>query len=275
MPGPLALTSERARQRERTTQLRMLALIERVATVRFGREFNRVGRELATMFREFGGELPLLDSVMVEHERRLAVILYRLYSDAARLFGSRVRAAARKSYAGTLYVKQTERDQANLFDLAVRQFIEGVSGQRIVEISTTTLGQVRGALAAIDDAGLGELPGSKLITDATGGAIGRKRAERIARTEGHTSSQVGGQIQMDQLGLDYTKRWVSVQDARTRDKDDAFNHRAANGQTVPRGGKFRIKKQSGGVELIDHPGDPKGSPGNIINCRCVQVFNVI
>ncbi len=66
-----------------------------------------------------------------------------------------------------------------------------------------------------------------------------------------------------------------MQDNRTRDKDDEFNHKAANGQRVKRREKFAIKRKKGGVELLDFPGDPKGSPGNIINCRCVMVFEIV
>ncbi len=273
MPGPISPTSERARQRERAAQLRLLALIERAATARFSREFNRLGRELARMFREFGA-LIMLDDALLEHERRLTTILDRLYTDTGAMFGSRIRNAVGKAYAGGLLHKQEDNGQESLFNLAMRQFIDGQSGARIAEITNTTRLQIQGALAEIDVEGLGELPGAKLIERATGGLIGRKRAAGIARTEGHTGSQFAAQTQIDQLGVEYFKRWVSVQDARTRDRDDAFNHRAANGQRVPRGEQFKIKKQGGGVELLNFPGDPKGSPGNIINCRCVQVFEV-
>lgn len=272
MPGPTSANSERARQRERTTQIRLLALIERAATARFSREFNRLARELGAMFREFGALL-FLDAAMAEHEKRLTIALNRLYSDAGVVFGSRIRRAVGKSMLGGMRYKQ-ESAQETLFDLAMRQFTEGVSGEKIVDITETTLGQVRKALELIDLEGLGEIPGAKLIEKETGGLIGRKRAARIARTEGHTGSQFASQTQMDQLEVEYFKRWVSVQDARTRDSDDAFNHRSANGQKVPRGEKFKIKKQGGGTELLDYPGDPKGSPGNIINCRCVQVYEV-
>ena len=273
MPGPISLGSEAQRQRERTAQIRLMAMLERAATVRFAREFQRLANALAVQYREFAGNLPLLDDAMAEHKRRLTVILDRLYLEAGGTLAARVRASAGKS-AGAVRTKQDDEQQASLFDLAMRQFIEGRSGERINEITATTLGQVRGALALIQAEGVGEVVGSKIIEQSTGGLLGRRRAARIARTEGHTSSQFAGQAQMDQLGLDYRKRWVSVQDARTRDREDAFNHRAANGQTVPRNEQFKIKKQGGGFELLDFPGDPKGSAGNIINCRCVQVYEI-
>lgn len=274
MPGPLSLVTEAQRQRERAAQIRLMAGIERAAAVRFAREFQRLANVLAAMYRDFAGNLPLLDDAMAEHKRRLTVILDRLYREAGGTLAARVRASAGKS-AGVVRTKQDDEQQASLFDLAMRQFIEGRSGERIQSISEATLDSVRVALATISATGIGEVEAAKIIEQATGGLIGRRRAERIARTEGHTSSQFAGQAQIDQLGLDYRKRWVSTQDARTRDRKDAFNHRGANGQTVPRNEQFKIEKLSGGFELMDFPGDPSGSKGNVINCRCVQVYEVL
>ncbi|MFJ9720012.1 phage minor head protein [Streptomyces sp. NPDC101213] len=54
------------------------------------------------------------------------------------------------------------------------------------------------------------------------------------------------------------KRWVAVLDDRTRDA-----HRDADGQEVPLDAPFEV-----GGETLRFPGDPTGSPGNVINCRC-------
>lgn len=84
------------------------------------------------------------------------------------------------------------------------------------------------------------------------------RAERIARTEilavlnestldtYAASGEVGG------------KEWLAIQDDRTRD-----GHAMVDGQTVTLGSPFMVDN-----EPLDYPGDPAGSPGNIINCRC-------
>ncbi len=273
---PVGLASERARQRERAIQVRINAQIERAAATRLAREFNRLARELAAMFIEFNGALPLLDAALAEHGKRLAAILERLYLEAGEAIAPRIREAAGKSFSGSLTTKQ-ELDQATLFRLAMRQFIEGQSGLRIEEITATTLGQVRDALTLIDEEGLGEVPGSKIIEQRTGGAVARARAQTIARTEGHTGSQFASQTQINQLGLRYNKRWVSVQDARTRDIEDGdeFDHKEANGQKRKREEKYDIRRKRGGSEKLDFPGDPKGSPGNIINCRCVQVYEIV
>lgn len=273
---PVGLATERARQRERAIQIRLLTPIEAAARIRLAREFDRLGRELAAMFRDSEGTLPRLDDALLEHGRRLKVILDRLYIEVGEVIAPRIREAVGKSFGGRLTTKQ-ELDQATLFRLAMRQFIEGQSGLRIEEITATTLGQVRNALTLIDEQGLGEVPGAKIIEERTGGAIGRARAAQIARTEGHTGSQFASQTQITQLGVEYIKRWVSVQDGRVRRiaDGDEFDHKAANGQKRKRNAQYDIKRLRGGSEKLEFPGDPKGSAANIINCRCVQVYEVI
>ncbi|BDT39519.1 phage minor head protein [Streptomyces yaizuensis] len=54
------------------------------------------------------------------------------------------------------------------------------------------------------------------------------------------------------------KKWVAVLDDRTRDA-----HREADGQEVALDEPFTV-----GGERLRYPGDPNGSAGNVINCRC-------
>jgi len=79
------------------------------------------------------------------------------------------------------------------------------------------------------------------------------RVNKIVRTE-ERSPVVGKKV------------WLTARDGRVRPtKPGHFNHQAADGQTVPKGEPFIV---SG--ELLMHPGDPNGSPGNIIRCRCAM-----
>lgn len=93
------------------------------------------------------------------------------------------------------------------------------------------------------------------------------RGENIARTEALKALNAGrdeglqqlidrGDITSDQV----MQRWDDTGDGRTRD-----SHRAADGQTVPRGQPFIV----GGYEMM-YPGDTsRGAPASeTINCRC-------
>ena len=92
------------------------------------------------------------------------------------------------------------------------------------------------------------------------------RAHTIARTETHSAaSWANHKYHVDigeSVGLELTKKWVSVSDLRTRSA-----HSAANGQTVRMHEKFLV----GGASM-DHAGDPAGGIANTINCRCVIVY---
>ena len=72
------------------------------------------------------------------------------------------------------------------------------------------------------------------------------------------------------------REWLSAKDKRTRSIEDGdeFDHIGANGQIVGIDEPFLIDKLSGGTEAIMYPGDPSGSAGNVINCRCALGFVV-
>jgi hypothetical protein len=61
------------------------------------------------------------------------------------------------------------------------------------------------------------------------------------------------------------KEWVSILDSRTRQA-----HVISDGQRVPINQPFIVDGES-----LVYPRDTNGSPGNIINCRCVAIYLVI
>lgn len=90
------------------------------------------------------------------------------------------------------------------------------------------------------------------------------RTEMIARTETIRASNSGNDELFREWGIEQ-KEWLSTKDYRTRglDPNDKFDHWDADGQVVAINERFEV---SG--EMLDYPGDPSGSPGNTINCRC-------
>lgn len=92
------------------------------------------------------------------------------------------------------------------------------------------------------------------------------RAMTIARTEMVAVVNGGGDLGMVQAynqGLLEGKEWLTTFDGETRDGSSGFDHIHADGQVVLPTGSFDV---SG--EKLKYPGDPNGSPGNTINCRC-------
>ena len=92
------------------------------------------------------------------------------------------------------------------------------------------------------------------------------RVNKIVRTEVIGGLNRGSLAAYNRSPLVEKKTWLTSRDDRVRPtKAGHFNHQAADGQTVPKGDPFIV---SG--EQLQHPGDPSGSAGNIIRCRCAM-----
>jgi len=87
------------------------------------------------------------------------------------------------------------------------------------------------------------------------------KAERVSRTEVGTATGKAQQVSAEQSGVVKTKSWLSARDGRVRD-----SHSFIDGETVTLDQHF-----SNG---LDYPGDPGGTAEEIINCRCVAIYNV-
>ena len=89
----------------------------------------------------------------------------------------------------------------------------------------------------------------------------RWQALRIARTETTAASNYAATVSSSVSGVLMDKVWISALDERTR--QGTFNHLEMNQKRVPLDKTFNVSGES-----LMFPGDPKGSGGNVINCRC-------
>jgi HK97 family phage portal protein len=88
------------------------------------------------------------------------------------------------------------------------------------------------------------------------------QTERVARTTMVAASNEGSWEAWKQSEVVRGKTWISaLQPGRTRDA-----HAAAHGQTVGLNEMFLVDGEN-----LMYPGDPQGSPGNIINCLCAAI----
>ena len=113
------------------------------------------------------------------------------------------------------------------------------------------------AMKAVDEALTAPDRGRRLA-----GGVGTS-AERIVRTQLNRVFNKAANDATNNLSKDFAlglvqKEWVTAIDARTRPA-----HIDAHGQTVLTDKPFIVD----GEELM-YPGDPQGSPRNVINCRC-------
>lgn len=107
--------------------------------------------------------------------------------------------------------------------------------------------------------------------------VSQLRAQTIVANEAHTISQYTSQRLAEQSTRLLIKTWNTSQDLRVRDFGlsgtiSQFNHRAMHGQRRPLFDAFSVPTRLGGFELLQFPGDPTGSAGNVINCRCIQTY---
>lgn len=86
------------------------------------------------------------------------------------------------------------------------------------------------------------------------------RSRVIAMTETSAAYGQGRQQAMETAGIEY-KQWLTSGNGTVR-----ATHAAANNQIVPIDGFYDV-----GGEQLSHPGDPAGSPENVINCHCVSI----
>lgn len=94
--------------------------------------------------------------------------------------------------------------------------------------------------------------------------ISTYKARRIARTETHSVANYATHKQIEKTGkTGVRKKWSHSADERVRTKK--FNHKINE----------VVKMEEDFIETgepLEFPGDPSGSAGNIIHCRCVEIF---
>jgi hypothetical protein len=157
----------------------------------------------------------------------------------------------------------------------MEQYVEDVVGNRISLITNTT--EERFKTIVKQQIAIAQKEGWSI--EKTAAAIKAKigfdstlRAVRIARTEVVSASNKGSLTGAQSTGLQLEKQWMATRTGNTR-----HSHQQANGQKVDINGRFRVEKfdaqgNKDGFDEMDHPGDPSGSAGNVINCRCTQVY---
>jgi len=222
----------------------------------FRRQYYKV---LNKYFKEFANKIEIayqtrsqimLDMELRKQADKLKLILTTLYRSVAYAF---------KDYAlGRFFSKDFDDD----FENQLAEFIALNTGIWVADIDETT----RKRLAKVIDNSYNE----GLSVEATGVALrntvigmGVYRANLISRTEVHRVAGFANEAVAENMNIDGTvKEWVAIQDARTR-----LSHSIAAGQRVPLESDFVV-----GGERLKYPGDPKGSAGNTINCRCASIY---
>jgi len=236
---------------------------------------RRLSRVLAANYRDGLDKWVAIGvpDIPIEGKRAMTAVLARMWRDATIAGGDMVVDQDKGAYPKL----ETKQDKITLFEQIMMDFIQRFGAVKVQQIMEATRNQIVRMIEKGINNGQGLDQIAKAITDAIP-QLSRTRAHIIARTEVHTAAIHASQAVAASAPFPMNKRWISVFDHRTRDFGegdgivDQFNHRAMNEVTVGPDQMFEVPSKNGMVELMTGPGDPGGSPGNVINCRCALIY---
>ena len=151
--------------------------------------------------------------------------------------------------------------KANFSDLT-RNFIEREALRKAKGLTKTTKEIITRTISAGNDAAIsGALIAANIVSNV-GGDVSKGRAQTIARTETHMAAGYGMHAQASEVQFPVTKTWVAIEDDRTRE-----THTFVDGTEISQDDYFDV-----GNDRLLYPGDPDGSAGETINCRCTLIY---
>jgi len=161
-----------------------------------------------------------------------------------------------KGFRGKMETKQ-EDDWGRI----IIEYVRANTGAKITKTIKTHYEDIERITRTAVEQGIKEGWGMDKIARAIQKAEGEMdlwKALRIARTEVVAASNEGVKVGAEDLPGNKEKVWISTFDERSRPE-----HMEMDGVRVAFNENFTVDGES-----LEFPGDPNGSPGNIINCRC-------
>ncbi len=236
---------------------RLMAVVEIPYEQAIEAEKNRV---IELVAREFQRERQITEVQFDGH----VTVMRRLQDTYGRVA---IRLALNEALAVGL--KAHVKDWDKLWLYLVQRWVSEYGGAMALETATTTRNDIQRIISAALGVEEEFNPASLVEAILAVRDLSRSRARTIARTETHNAMMFAADEGARKLardnGLRAMKRWLPVQDERTR-----ANHSAmANHPAIPMDADFNV----GGVKM-SRPADPRGGAANNINCRCVLTYSV-
>jgi len=183
------------------------------------------------------------------------------------LAGAVFRGLESEARSKQIETRQAYDDARQVWLSAIGDYSTEVVGTHVSQITSTTRGQIQSAVyqGITDGQSIPQIRSSidQLYLDQ----IIPNRSTVIARTETIGASNFGSQAGARATGLPLEKEWIPTPDDRTR--DTPFDHRVR--PVVKLDEPYTISGEN-----LMFPGDSSmgASPGNIIQCRCTEGYNV-
>lgn len=249
------------RQAERSEQQRLQTQLSGRFRESFAASIRQTMREGADGYERNGEDA--LDASVRAHRAEVESTLRGDYESAWEVFSGRVLDGIEQRHGGRGRWQRKDRTEEAVEE-AKRQFIAEALSDRVDKIMRTTRNQMRAIItrSIADGVGVDEI-GRRIRNAAP--EIARARSEVIARTETHSASMGAQNAAAEASDVTVLKGWISAGDDRTR--DDEFDHVFADNEQIAVGELYQATG-----EPMRYPGDPNGSPGNIILCRCGEEY---
>lgn len=155
--------------------------------------------------------------------------------------------------------------KANDWGAPIDEWLRKNVGKKITGITEASRKKIAAQIAAGVKEGEGVATIAKRISKFYLEDIIPNRALVIARTEVGSAINWMQNYVASSLDVPMEKEWLSLSDERVRD-----DHRDASGQVQPMDEPFLV-----GDDELMYPGDPTGSPEEVINCRCTVLHRVV
>jgi len=198
--------------------------------------------------------------LVLEQQGTLKSLIVGIYQDVGEDFGESV--LKNLKFGDAPYEQKLFNLSLNLHAPDVLVHLLQLAGEKVRQIYSTTLAFLQAHLTAGVQAGESVEQLAQRVDDLYTESIIPDRSQTIAATEVHGANEYGSQEAASSSGLSLTKVWLSLHDSKVRD-----DHAEADGQEVGMDEAFDV----GGEQLM-YPGDPAGSAGNTINCRCTVIY---
>lgn len=247
------LATDKAKDQYHQVTLQLLNRLEGHFVKNFSEKINKQYRKIAQLVKQGIHDIdPVIDQEVIPMKTFLR-IHYR-----------RVSVIAGKNFISNLKSEQIE----NFWSIADR-YIALYAANKITKIQDTT----KTIISKIIQKAVAEGKTNAEIAKELrrfGLIDSRFRAIRIARTETLSIYNYATDQVAKNTGIKFEREWHTTKDLRTRrrKKGSPFDHWVVDGQKRGQDEPFDV---SG--EALMFPGDPRGSAGNIVQCRCVLLYN--
>lgn len=240
----------------------------------FAKWFKEQGEEVISRVERFWPEKQLKKDEEGEDELNVDFYLAELDDDGPKLRSVIVPEAQRmfRKYGAQMLAEMRINQRFDIENPQVKAFLEKYAADRVRHINDTTRSMLKKTISEAYNNGEGLKEVLGRIRDVFEGNVSAFRARRIARTEVVTLTNNARYEAARQSGVAQKKRWISEQLPTTREEKNGANHMLMHGIIKDFDEPFEAPNRSGGVDLMQMPGDITASGENVCGCLCIAAY---